>query len=194
MRLALLAILAMAGTVHAAPASADAADPADDDEPIGAQLIIGGTIGVIAMGAGAAIGYATEHQVDHCTGVLGADACAVGISLGAFVGATTGAGAGIALIGNSNKARGSYAAAIGGSMAGMLIALGGDYLVLSTVATSSSDLQITGVILGSAVFGGAWLGGGLLGYELSRHSIVQDVVLVPVVQPGGGGLSFAGRF
>jgi len=63
MRLALLAILAMAGTAHAAP------EVLDDGGPhIGAELVGGFAIGVIAMGTGAALGGAFQSQLDHCGG------------------------------------------------------------------------------------------------------------------------------
>jgi hypothetical protein len=190
MRLALLAILAMAATVHAAPAPVGQLD--DDDQPIVAQLIIGATVGVLAMGAGASIGQATEKQLGHCKG--GFLDCGEGVVLGAIAAAPLGVGAGIAMVGNSNRARGSYAAAIGGSMAGTLVALGGALALESTVVTSPSDTQIAVAFLSTSLLVGGCLGGGLLGYNLTRHSITQDVVLVPVVQPGGGGLTFAGRF
>ena len=178
MRLAALAVVVAMGSVAGAqpalspPGETPPITPAQSDSPrtsapdldsgtIVGQAVLGGVLGLGGMLAG---GYLTYSLA--CTGNDCSDGALAAVLIGGYASASLGIAGGTWLVGNNDKAEGSFGAAFGGALLGGLAGIGAAAIVDKTLGYNHDDAKPwleTGAVLGG------WIGGSLVGYYMTRH-------------------------
>jgi hypothetical protein len=142
-------------------ASPRAGAPELDSGTITGQVLLSGVFGLGGLLAGGYLGFAMCGAQSCNT-----DAGAAGVIIGAYAGGSLGIAGGTYLVGNSDKAEGSFGAAFGGALLGGVAGIGAAAIVDKTLGYNHDDAR---ALLETTAVVGGWIGGSLVGYYMTRH-------------------------
>lgn len=153
-----------------------------DSGTITGQVLLGGVLGLGGMLAG---GYLTYSLV--CTSNDCSDGAIAAVLIGSYASASLGIAGGAYLVGNNDKAEGSFGAAFGGALLGGVAGIGAAAVVDKTLGYNHDDAR---ALLETTAVVGGWIGGSLVGYYMTRHWKTSLADVRPTLRADSHGMAF----
>jgi hypothetical protein len=159
--------------------------PELDNGTITGQILLGGVLGLGGMLAGGYLTYSLACTSNDCS-----DGAIAAVLIGGYASASLGIAGGAYLVGNNEKAEGSFGAAFGGALVGGVAGFGAAAIVDKITGLGYDHEDARALLETTAVVGG-WIGGSLVGYYMTRHwktSALADVR--PTLRADSHGMAF----